>query len=228
MQDHGLEQDKRLTPAGEPALRARPASRWWPPTTRTTCARTMPARTKSCMCIQTGKTMSRSEPHAIGAARFLPEVARRDDGAVRRAGGRRSTAPGRSRSAATSSSRRSRSRSRGSTSRPSTPPTPTSNTSRGRASKSAAPRLEALRAAGRAEARSRGVRRAPGSRNQDDPADEVLRLLPDRLGLHPLRQDRKAFRWVRAADRPPEAWSATRWRSPISIRCSTACCSSAS
>ena len=28
-----------------------------------------------------------------------------------------------------------------------------------------------------------------------------------------------AFPWVRGADRPPAAWSATRWRSPISIRC---------
>ena len=37
-----------------------------------------------------------------------------------------------------------------------------------------------------------------------------------------------AFRWARAAARRPAAWSATRWRSPTSIRCSTACCSSAS
>ena len=41
---------------------------------------------------------------------------------------------------------------------------------------------------GRAEARPGGVRRAAGPRNPDDPADEVLGLLPDRLGLHPLRQ----------------------------------------
>ena len=73
-----------------------------------------------------------------------------------------------------------------------------------------------------------GIRRAPGSRNQDDPADEVLRLLPDRLGFHPLRQAATASPWARAAVRPPAAWSATPWRSPISIRCSTACCSSAS
>ena len=41
---------------------------------------------------------------------------------------------------------------------------------------------------GRAEARPGRVRRAPGSRNQDDPEHEVLGLLPDGLGLHPLRQ----------------------------------------
>ena len=50
------------------------------------------------------------------------------------------------------------------------------------------PRLEALRAAGRLKHDLAGVHRAPGSRNHDDPADEVLGLLPDRLGLHPLRQ----------------------------------------
>ncbi len=61
-----------------------------------------------------------------------------------------------------------------------------------------------------------------------DPADEVLRLLPDRLGLHPLRQIARASRSARAAARPPAAWSATRWGSPTSIRCSTGCCSSAS
>ncbi len=51
-----------------------------------------------------------------------------------------------------------------------------------------------------------------------DPADEVLRLLPDRLGLHPLRQISAAFPSAPAAVRPPAAWSATPWRSPTSIR----------
>ena len=113
-------------------------------------------------------------------------------------------------------------------SRPSTPPTPTSNTSRARASRSAAARLEAHARQGQPEARPRRIRRAPGSRNQDDPEDEVLRLLPDRLGLHPLRQSaghpgRPGPRFGRR-----QPGRATRWRSPTSTRCSTACCSSAS
>ena len=68
------------------------------------------------------------------------------------------------------------------------------------------PRLEALRAGRRSEARPRRIHGAPGSRNPHDPADEVLRLLSDRLGLHPLSPRTAASRWDRAAVRPPEAW----------------------
>ena len=50
----------------------------------------------------------------------------------------------------------------------------------------AAPRSAARRRP--PEARSAGVRRAPRPRNQDDPEDAILRLLPDRLGFHPLRE----------------------------------------
>ncbi len=49
-------------------------------------------------------------------------------------------------------------------------------------------RLEALPHTGTVEARAGGVRRAAGSRNQDDPANEVLGLFSDRLGFHPLRE----------------------------------------
>ena len=90
------------------------------------------------------------------------------------------------------------------------------------------PRLEAMARAGTAEVRPQRVRRAARSRDQDDSADEVLRLLPGRLGLHPLCADLSTSRSVRAADPPPAVWSATRCRSPISIRCNTGCCSSAS
>ena len=54
----------------------------------------------------------RSQPHALEHAGFLPEIARRNDGAVRRAGRRARPHLGNRRSAATSSSKRSRSRSR--------------------------------------------------------------------------------------------------------------------
>ena len=51
-------------------------------------------------------------------------------------------------------------------------------------------RLDALRTAGTgaAEAQRRRLRAAAGAGNRDHPADEVFRILPDRLGLHPLRQ----------------------------------------
>ena len=39
-----------------------------------------------------------------------------------------------------------------------------------------------------AEARRGRIRRAPGPRNPYHPADEVLRLFPDCLGLHPIRE----------------------------------------
>jgi len=46
VQDHHLEQDKRLTPELV-ASPAKPVFRWWPPTIRITCARRMRAPTKS-------------------------------------------------------------------------------------------------------------------------------------------------------------------------------------
>ena len=39
----------------EPPLARRPACRWWPPTIRTTCARTTRARTKSCCASRPGR-----------------------------------------------------------------------------------------------------------------------------------------------------------------------------
>src|ERR1017187_3086005 len=48
--------------------------------------------------------------------------------------------------------------------------------------------LEAHAGEGRSQTRPGRVRRTPGSRNQDDPGHEVLRLLPGGVGLHPLRQ----------------------------------------
>ena len=44
-----------------------------------------------------------------------------------------------------------------------------------------------LEVAGRLQNSRRRVRAAAGARNRHHQADEVLRLLPDRLGLHPLR-----------------------------------------
>ena len=62
-------------------------------------------------------------------------------------------------------------------------------------------RLEALRGAGEIEARSRRVCRAAGPRNRHDSADEILGILPDRLGLHPLREaawdSRGSGPWIR-------------------------------
>ena len=47
-----------VMPAGQPAVRARPASRWSPPTTRTTCEHDDARAHEILLCIQTGKTMS--------------------------------------------------------------------------------------------------------------------------------------------------------------------------
>ena len=81
---------------------------------------------------------------------------------------------------------------------------------------------------GRAEARSGRIRRAPGSRDPDDPADEVLGLLPDRLGLHPLREIARdsGGSGPRLGGRQPGQLldGDHRYRSAAN----TACCSSAS
>ena len=49
------------------------------------------------------------------------------------------------------------------------------------------PRLQQLAAGRRALAHGRRVRAPPRLRDRDDQEDEVPRVLPDRLGLHPLR-----------------------------------------
>ena len=58
--------------------------------------------------------------------------------------------------------------------------------------------------------------------------DEVPGLLPDRLGLHPLRARAGHSGRARAADRRPAASSPTACGSPTSIRCTSICTSSAS
>ena len=209
--------------------RTKPAFRWSPPTTRTICARTTRARTKSCMCIQTGKTMTRSR---TACASTTPEFYLKTRDEMMELFGELEDAVDRTWEIAQRchvklekvkepfpqlrrsgrAHHRHLFRIRGAR----------------RASKSAARAWKRCAPKGSLKHDLAGIRRAPGSRDPDDPADEVLRLLPDRLGLHPLREIAAAFPSARAADRPPAAWSATPWRSPISIRCSTACCSSAS
>ena len=56
------------------------------------------------------------------------------------------------------------------------------------------PRLRALEARGRAAPAARRLRSAAGVRDRHDQADEVPGLLPDRLGLHPLRARAAASR----------------------------------
>ena len=138
MQDHDLEQDKRLTPRAASASPARPA---FPlvATNDSHYLRKDDARAHEILlCIQTGKNYQRPEPHAFEHAGFLPQDARRDDGALRRAGGRprphlgdRPALPGQARKGQGAVPA-------ASMFPPSTPPTPTSNTSRARASRSAA------------------------------------------------------------------------------------------
>ncbi len=58
--------------------------------------------------------------------------------------------------------------------------------------------------------------------------DGLRRLLPDRRGLHQLGQAATTFRSDRGAARVPVRSSPGASASPISIRCATVCCSSAS
>ena len=76
--------------------------------------------------------------------------------------------------------------------------------------------------------RPRGVREAPRDRARRHREDEVRRLLPHRLGLHPLRQGAAASPSARAAARAPARSSPTRCASPTSIPSPTTCSSSAS
>ena len=73
-------------------------------------------------------------------------------------------------------------------------------------------------------------RAAPAARvrAEDHRGDGLPRLLPHRLGLHPLCPLRAASRSARAADRPPARWWPTACASPISIPCATRCSSSGS
>ena len=88
----------------------------------------------------------------------------------------------------------------------------------------------AARAAGRGppEAFAGGLRAAAVARDRDHPADAVLRILPHRVGLHPLRQgaqhSRRAGPWIGGRFVGRVCAGHHRHRSA----CRTSCCSSAS
>ena len=82
----------------------------------------------------------------------------------------------------------------------------------------AAAAAAAARRAGRAPPHHRRVRAPAVVRDRHDQADEVSRVLPDRLGLHPLRARAGDSGRARAAGRRPAAWSRTACGSPTSIR----------
>ena len=69
--------------------------------------------------------------------------------------------------------------------------------------------------------------RAARVRAADDRRDGLRRLLPDRLGLRPFRQENGVTSAPAAARRPARS-SPTACRSPTSTRSRTTCCSSAS
>ncbi len=186
IQDHHLEQDKRLIPASQPPLRrnrhapgrhqrlALPAPR------RRPRARNPPLHPDR-------QDHERHVAHALEHAGFLSQIARRDDAALRGAGrfarphlGNRAALPrqpGKDQGAVPEVRRPRRAyyrhvfriRRAAGFRKPAAPP--------GSPARRRTP-----------EARPAGLHGAPGSRDPHDPADEVLRLLPDRLGFHPLRQ----------------------------------------
>ncbi len=196
VQDHHLEQDKRLTPqlnrlsheTGLPLVA----------TNDSHYLRREDARAHEILlCIQTGKTIYRPQPDALEHARLLPKIARRNDAAFRRAGRRARPHRRNRRSAATSSWKRCKE------------PFPKFDVPESHSAdtyfeyvarqgfEKRRPRLEAMRAKGGLKHDLAGIRRAPGSRNPHDPEDEVLRLLPDRLGFHPLCQGARHSRRAR-------------------------------
>ena len=100
----------------------------------------------------------------------------------------------------------------------------TSSTSCARASQARLPRLRRARSArGELRRTDRRLRAAARVRNRHDQADEVPGLLPDRLGLHPLRARAGHSGRARAAGRRPAASSPTACASPTSIRCTSIC-----
>ena len=72
------------------------------------------------------------------------------------------------------------------------------------------------------------LRERAGQGDRRHPARRLRRLLPDRLGLHPLRAREGHPGRARAADRPRAAWSPTACASPTSTPSSTTSSSSAS
>ncbi len=66
--------------------------------------------------------------------------------------------------------------------------------------------------------------RASGSRDPRDSAGEVLGIFPDGLGISCALRNRVESRWVPGEALLRAAWSATRCRSPTSIRCRMVCC----
>ena len=104
----------------------------------------------------------------------------------------------------------------------------TSSTSCARASRCAWRGCRRCSAAGSLRHSIDEYRDAPPVRDRRHQADAVPGLLPDRLGLHPLRARAGHPGRARAAARRPAAWWPTACASPTSTRCSSTCCSSAS
>jgi DNA polymerase III subunit alpha len=226
IQDHHLDQDKRLT-AGQPALAGdRPAAgghqRFALPAPRRR------PRARNPAVHPDRQDHERPQPHALEHAGFLPEIARDE---MMELFGELEDAVDRTWEIAQ--------RCHVKLEKvkepfpkfdvpPSTPPTPTSNTSsRARVSKAPAAAGSSARQ-GMPEARSAGVHRAPGPRNQMIQQMKFSGYFLIVWDFIRYAKSKRAFRSARAAARRRAAWWATPWRSPISIRCSTACCSSAS
>ena len=102
---------------------------------------------------------------------------------------------------------------------------PPAQRSRSRARAAARGAVSGCRGARREASR---LRRAARLRDDDHRADGVRRLFPDRRRLHQLGEEQRRAGRTRDAAPAPARSSPMRSASPISIRCATACCSSAS
>ena len=197
------------------------------PTTRTTCTRTTTRRTTCC----SASARARRSRTASGCAstrsdfylKTAEEMARPLPGPPRGARARR----WRSRRCATSSSRASR-RCRPSTCRPGFTIDALLREGDARRLRRARAGARAARGLGPAASPARRLRGAARQGDRRHPARGLRGLLPDRLGLHPLRA--RAGDPGRAGPRlgRRRASSPTRCASPTSTRSSTTCSSSAS
>ena len=218
MQDHGIPEQRLANEVLRRISARSSASRWWSPTTATTCARTTPSPTTSCSASAPRRPSPTPTGCSYASRRLLPEVRRRDARALPRRPRRRSRTrcaiaercnltipiggvppagvPGAG--GVHASSPTSRGRARG---------------ARGAPRRAApAPRPGAGQARPRSSTGSGSSTRSRSSRRWASPATSWW------SGTSSATPASTASRWARAAARRPARWSPTRCASPTSIR----------
>ena len=176
------------------------------------------------LCIGTGKSVSDEKRLKYHGDQFFLKTARRDGDGLRRLSRTRCRTPCASPSAATSRCPK------GEAHLPNfqVPPGYTLESYFEHVVREGFARAHAATASARSGAASCDGRSPTTRRDSTYEIDMIRRmkysgLLPDRLGLHPVRARAAAFRSDPAAGRPPAAWSRTACGSPTSIRSTSTC-----